>query len=225
VFDLITNVIEEDGAFYAYHTFSKIREQLLDNNQLIHYKGNTLKVNEALQRYGISQTEGEFLFRLANHYKPKTILAIGSSMGLAPLYLTRYNSSIQCITLESEPDIAHIATQLLSREVNMSFPILTGNYQETIRDSIVQFQQIDCIFMGKEMDVDDLNVIFLQCLPLFNDQTYCVMAGIRSSPEKFQRWKQLCQHPRVTVAVDLFDLGLLFFHSKLHKRVYQTILP
>jgi len=225
VYDLITSVIEENCTFYAYHQFSKIREQLLANDQLIRYKGKPVKVKKAFQRYGLSQKEGEFLFRLSNHFKPKTILSIGSSMGLAPLYLSQYDTTVQCITLESEPDFTHIATQLLSRQANVSLPIKTGSYQDTIRDSIVHFQQIDCIFIGKEIEVDDLNVIVLQCLPFFRDQTYGVIAGIRSSTGKYQCWKQCCQHPRVTVAIDLFDIGLLFFHSKLHKRVYQTILP
>ncbi|MDR2231711.1 MAG: hypothetical protein LBE56_01155 [Tannerella sp.] len=225
VFDLITDVIEEDSAFYAYHTFSMIREQLLEDDRIIHCKGRKLKVRKALQQYVISQPEGEFLFRLANYLKPESILAIGSSMGFAPLYLAKYNSNVQCITLENEADLAHIADQLLHKESNRSFPVITGSYRDTIHDSIAHFRQIDCLFLAKEIKDDDSNVIFQQCLPLLHDKSYVVMAGIRSTSAKFQRWKQLCQHPRVTVAIDLVDLGLLFFNPKLHKKVYKTVLP
>ena len=224
VFDLITNVIEDTCAYYSYHDIALIRKQLMQNNKFIHYCGKRLTVKKAVQRYGISKKEGELLFRLTNRYKPHSILAIGSSLGLTPLYLARYDSTVQCITLESEPDFAGIATYLLSKETNPSFQIRTGAYHDLISESLLQFTRIDCIFIDKNVNISTLDTFFNQCLPFIHDHTFCVLAGIRSSSEKYHFWKQICQHPAVTVAVDLLQMGFLFFQPKLHKRVYRTIL-
>jgi len=129
------------------------------------------------------------------------------------------------MTLESEPDLADTATRIWNNETNPSLSIRTGTYQATIPESIAQLQRIDCIFVGKDVEISDLNVIFSTCLPFIHDNTFWVLAGIRSSSEKYHYWQQLHQHPRITVAVDLFHLGLLFFQPRLHKRVYKTILP
>ena len=225
VFDLITNVIEDRCGYYSYHDIALIRKQLTQNNTFIHYKGKRLKVKQAVRRYGISLKEGEFLFRLTNYFKPRTILAIGSSLGLTPLYLTRYDSTVQCMTLESEPDFAEIAAHLLSKETNPSLQIRTGAYHESVPDSIQQFPRIDCIFTDKNVGISDLDGFFNQCLPSIHDHTFYVLAGIRSSSERYHYWQQISQHPKVTVAIDLFQMGLLFFQPKLHKRVYRTILP
>ena len=225
VFDLITNVIEDKSAYYAYHDISLIRKQLTQNNTFIHCKGKRITVKKAVQRDGISQKEGEFLFRLTNHYKPRSILAIGSSLGLTPLYLGKYDSTAHCITLESEPDFAEMATHLLSKETNPSLQIRTGAYHESVSDAISQLKQIDCIFADKNVRISDLDVFFNHCLSFIHDHTFCVLAGIRSSSEKYRYWKQLSQHPQITVAVDLFQMGLLFFQPKLHRRVYRTIIP
>jgi hypothetical protein len=225
VFDLITNVIEEMMIFYAYHDIAQIRLQLLQKDKPIHYRDKKLAVKKVLRQYGISKKEGEFLFRMANHYKPHSILSVGSSMGLAPLCLSRYNSTVQCVTLEEEQDLAEIATHFLNKEKNPSLLIKTGAYEVTIPESIVQLQQIDCIFFGKDVEANNIITIFQQYLPFIHDNTFCVLAGIRSSSEKQHCWKQCCQLPCVTVAVDLFDMGILFFQPKLHKRTYKTILP
>ena len=225
LFDLITQVIEEKSYFYSYQDISLIRHQLLQNDKFIHFRGKQITVKKALHRYGISKKEGEFLIRLTNYLKPRTILSIGSSLGLIPLYLTRYDSTVHCITLECESDFAKMASHFLSKEANPSLQIRTGAYLDTLPDSVVQLQHIDCIYISKDVTKNDLEEIFQQCIPFVSDKTFCVLAGIHSSSDKYQYWKQLYQHPRVTVAVDLFDIGILFFQPKLHKRVYNTILP
>ena len=224
VFDLMTNVIEDPCAYYSYDDISRIRRELSQNPTFICYKGKQITVKRAIRKYGISKREGEFLFRLANYYKPRTILSVGSSLGLTPLYLTRYDSDVQCVTLESEPHFAEMATHLLSKETNPSLQIRTGAYHKLVPESLVQFTLIDCIFADKNVEISELDAIFNQCLPFIHDHTFCVMAGIRSSSEKYHFWKQICQHPKVTVAIDMFQMGLLFFQPKLHKRVYRTII-
>ena len=47
-------------------------------------------------------------------------------------------------------------------------------------------------------------------------------------PEKGQKrrvkmrefWKEICSHPEVTVTIDLYSMGIVFFNKKLHKRDY-----
>ena len=224
VFDLITNVIEDQCAYYSCDDIALIRKKLKQKTGVVHYKGNRISVKQAVRRYGISRKEGDCLFRLTNHYKPRTIVAIGSSLGLIPLYLTRYDSTVSCITLESEPDFARIATHLLSKETNLSLQIRSGVYHKIIPGVLTRLKRIDCIFVDKNVELNDLDNIFNQCLPFFHADTFCVWAGIRSSSEKYHFWQQLCQHPQVTVAVDMFQMGLLFFQPKLHKRVYRTII-
>ena len=224
LFDLITNVIEEIYLFYALDDIASVRLQLLQNEQLIQYGDKRITVKKAVQRYGISQKECQFLFRLANHYKPHTMLSVGSSMGLAPLCLTRYDSSVHCITLEREQAVAEIASHFLCKEKNPTQPIKTGAYRTSIPESIGELQQIDCVFIGKDVGVYDWDTVFEQCEPAIRDTTFFLLAGIRSSTEKQYYWTQFRQHPSVTVAIDLYDLGILFFQPKLHKMYYKTIL-
>lgn len=224
VFELITRVIEETCEYYAYYDISLVRLQILQNERIIKYRKKRISVKKALRQYGLSAKEGNFLFRLTNYLKPRTILSVGSSMGLAPLYLSRYDSKVRCITLECEQDLAEITGQFLRKEKNPALEIKTGAYEKLLPDSIGKLQHIDCVFIGKDVSVCDWDTVFEQCLPFVSETSFFVLAGIRSSTEKQQYWMQFRQHVSITVAVDLFDIGLLFFHPKLRKRVYKTIL-
>jgi hypothetical protein len=225
VFDLITNVIEEKSFYYAYQDISLIRKQLAQNNKQILCKGKQTSVKKAIRQYGISQKEGEFLFRLTNHYKPRTTIAIGSSLGLTPLYLSRYDSTAECITLEGEPDFAEMATHLLKKEVNQAHQLKTGSVVELFQKLIPPQDGVDCFFADKNVEMSDLEAIFNWSVLAIYEKTFWVIAGIHSSPEKLDFWEEMCHHHMATVAVDLYQMGILFFDPKLTMRTYKTIIP
>ena len=224
VFDLITNVIGDTFAYYSYKDISLIRKKLLNKNKLVFCQGKQITVKKAIQQYGISTKEGEFLFRLTNRYKPRKIVAFGSSLGLIPLYLSRYDSTVQCVTMESEPDFAKTAQRLLKKETNQSHQIRTGSYRELASKITEKITSIDCIVFDKNIEISDIEAIFNHFQPYIHAKTFLVLADIRSSIEKKRFWKQMCRHPRVTVAVDLYHMGLLFVDPRLHKRVYKSII-
>ena len=224
VFDLITNVIGDTFAYYSFKDISLIRKKLIKKGKSVFCKGRQLTVKKAIRQYGTSTKEGEFLFRLTNRYKPRKIIAFGSSLGLTPLYLSRYDSTVQCVTFESEPDFAKTAARLLKKETNSSLQIRTGSYRELACKITEKFTSIDCIIFDKNIEISDIESIFNHFLPYIHAKTFWVLADIRSSIEKKRFWEQMCRHPRVTVAVDLYQMGLLFVDPKLRKRVYKSII-
>lgn len=222
VFDLITNVIEQRLPFYGYKDIDLIRLHLQLHDRQITQNGKQHSIQRYLKKQAISQKEGELLFRLTNHYKPHTILVVGSSLGLAPLYLTGYASPLQCITLESEADIAAIAQKSIERKTNPSIQIIQGDPSTTLQEALQQFKRIDCLYLCKELQVEKLDEIYRACLPFLHDKSMVIIRGIHSSSEKYTYWKQVCTSPKITVSVDVYKLGLIFFRPKLHKRMYKS---
>ena len=50
--------------------------------------------------------------------------------------------------------------------------------------------------------------------------TIFVFEGIKASRKMREFWKEVCAHPEVTVTIDLYSMGIVFFNKKLHKRDY-----
>ncbi|MDR2919578.1 MAG: SAM-dependent methyltransferase [Tannerella sp.] len=224
VFDLVTNVIEQPYPYYGYRDIDLIRLHLRLHDQAITWQDKQSSIKKYLRNQAISQKEGELLFRLANHYKPYDILTIGSSMGLAPLYLTGYSSHLHCISLESETDIATIARRNIEKKTNSPIRLIQADYLTALQETLQQFKRIDCLYLSKELTIKTINAAYHQCLPFIHDETLLIVSGIHSSSEKRNFWTQLCNDPKITVSVDLYKLGLIFFRPKLHKRMYKCCM-
>ena len=54
---------------------------------------------------------------------------------------------------------------------------------------------------------------FHACLPLAHENTLFVFDDIRWSKEMEQAWDEIKRHPQVTITVDLFFMGLVFFRQ------------
>jgi hypothetical protein len=224
VFDLITKVIEERHAYYFYEEIDSAYRQLSHDRRNIICEGRRTIVCKAFRRYGISLKESKLLFRLANGCKPRAILAVGSAMSLVPLCLTGYASASHCIALEKEHDFAEVAANLVGKKAISSIEIRLGEYEKQLALTLEKPETVDCLYIGREVDFRMQEKIFMQCIPFFGEQSICIVADIHASPQRKRLWKTLCCHPKVTVSVDLYTLGILFFHPHLNCRTYKSVI-
>ena len=63
---------------------------------------------------------------------------------------------------------------------------------------------------------------FEDCLPKVYDNTMMILNGIYKSDGMKQAWQQIKLNPKVTVTVDLFWIGLVFFRSGQVKEDFLT---
>lgn len=222
VFDLITHVIEQPLHYYHYKEMDLVRLHLQLNVQPIIYQGKPCAVQSYLRKYGVSRKEGELLFRLANHYKPHSILTMGSSMGLLPLYLTGYSSKACCITLEKNDEIALVAQEALKKRENRQIRIYPGLYEQSLPDALQELGEIDFLHISKALTTKELDALYHQCIPHMHDETIVMIGGIRDTSDKQKYWQQRCKDSQITTSVDLYRSGLIFFRPQLHKRMYKS---
>ncbi|MDR2121110.1 MAG: hypothetical protein LBP64_09615 [Tannerella sp.] len=223
-FDLITNVIEERCAYYFYEEIDSAWRHLSQNRAPIVCGDRRTTVRKAFRQNGISPKEGRLLFRLANRRRPRYILTVGTSMGLIPFCLTGYASAAHCLALEAERDLAATAAQLAGLHTRRSIEVRFGEYEKQLAPALEKPGRIDCLYLGKEVDARMQERIFAQCAPLFGEQSVCIVGGIRASRPRKCGWQALCRHPSVSVSVDLYSLGILFFHPQLSRRTYKSLI-
>jgi len=58
---------------------------------------------------------------------------------------------------------------------------------------------------------------FQQLLPTAGNDSVWIFLGIHQNTENEQFWKEVKQHERVTITIDTFDLGLVFFRKEQQK--------
>ncbi len=236
VFNLLTKCFYDKKSKPEYAVLRKYRNSLLANNNTIEvtdfgagskvFKSNARKIDSIAKTAGISRKRAELLFRITNYFQPdpseskeakQSILEIGTSLGLATSALSLGNLKAEITTLEGCPNTMSIAkNQLRLFELNNINPIATefNNYFKTNQSSAIKYQLI--YFDGNHSKRATLNYFEL-LLPTITNETIWIFDDIHWSPDMEEAWEIIKTHPKVTVTIDTFQWGLVFFRHEQPK--------
>ena len=207
VFNLITKVIEERCQYYSFYDIELIRKQLLFQNGEITYPDRQQKgkmrrrtIGRIVEREAIRPKHGALLFRLANYFK--------------------YASDLKCIALENVPEFASIARIAFSKAARNPVDLRVGGYKDLLPKALKDMEQLDFVFFNTLYEQQNNSWLFETCLKHVHGDTVFVFEGIKASRKMREFWQKVCSHPEVTVTIDLYSMGIVFFNKKLHKRDY-----
>jgi hypothetical protein len=209
-------VIEERRPYYCFEHLGRIVERLRRDRREILSGSQSMSVKRYLRRYCFSQKEYRLLFRLANKFQPKRIIVVGSDLGLTPLYLTAYSKSVSCKVYESSSAIASVARELLEEQSAGSIEIIT---EEDIAVGDRSDFEADMFVAGNMQRFTRAD--FERFVPHLGDKGVVIIKGINRDREHSEDWRLICEHPSVTVAIDLRRLGIVFFNPKLPRKTYK----
>lgn len=209
VFDLITNVLEERYGYYAYAELKTARLMLQD----------AAKMKNA----GLSQRECEWLFRLANRFKPSRIVTVGSGAGLIPLCLTSYVSGgVHGMALEQDAVIADMTRTLLHERATSPVEVRCEAYEIALPKALAEFGDPDCIVLDGATGA--LSALFRCCADYIREDTLLIIRGIDASPEANETWRTACAFPSATVSIDACTWGIVFFRPGLPRKTFRHVV-
>ena len=227
VFNLITKVIEEKASYYSLDDIELIRKQMLYREERVDYlsrgrkgKKSSRTIGQIVRQESIKPKHGALLFRLTNYFRPQNILQIGASMGLSTLYLSSYASGLKCCVLENEPEFAKISRIVYEKGARNPIDLRVGNYQELLPKILKEKESIDLFFFNSLYEQQQNHLLFEMCLSKVHNDTVFVFEGIKENKRIREFWRSVCENPKVTVTIDLYSMGIVFFNKKLHKRDY-----
>ncbi|MGO4818082.1 O-methyltransferase [Flavobacterium sp. W22_SRS_FP1] len=228
VFSLITKCFYDRKPKTAYSVLEDYRNSLLQNKKSISvsdfgagskvFKSNSREIAKIAKTAGISAKRAELLFRITHYFQPESILEIGTSLGLATSALSLGNPTAKIITLEGCPETTRIAhTQFRQFGLSNVNAVATEfkNYLINNQLSIVNYQLI--YFDGNHSKKATLDYFEL-LLPTITNETVWIFDDIHWSSNMEEAWEMIKKLPRVTVTIDTFQWGLVFFRNEQNKQ-------
>jgi predicted O-methyltransferase YrrM len=226
VFNLISKVIDERNPYYSFENIELVRlgfkfdETIIQYKDIISQKNKKTSIGNAIYKNTLSSKKGALLFRLANYFKAKNILQIGSGMGIPTLYLTSYSSNINCLVLESEESFSDVAKRVIKKGSNKDIEVMTGEYTATLQETLLKLKNIDIVYFDTHKDSDTSYKLFEQCLKYTKANSIFIINGIKANKNSRELWKKICDNDKVTVSIDIYSMGIVVFNPKLHKKNY-----
>lgn len=224
VFNLITKCFYDKEFKPQYQVLKQYRNSLLENNNTIEvtdfgvgskvFKSKIWQISKIAKTAGISPKSAELLFRITNYFQPETILEIGTSLGLATSALAMGNPKAKITTLEGCPNTANqFQIQFQKFNFNDIKLVITesDNYLNNLKPENLNFKLI--YFDGNHSKTATLEYFELLLPTIVNDSLW-IFDDIHWSPEMEVAWKIIKKHPKVTVTIDTFQWGLVFFRKE-----------
>ncbi|SNR50088.1 Methyltransferase domain-containing protein [Lutibacter agarilyticus] len=227
VFDLVTNCFYKKTAASKITTFKKFKKNLYNDLTVIHitdfgkgskvFKTNERKVADIAKIAGISNKKALLLIRIIEFFDFSSMLEIGTSVGLATSALSIANPSAQVTSIEGCKNTAKIADNLFNQYNLKNIQLIVGNFNVTL-PKVLKNQQFDFIYFdGNHQKEATLNY-FDTCLNTVHNNSVFIFDDIYWSTEMLEAWEFIKKHPKVTVTIDTYFWGIVFFRKEQNKQ-------
>ncbi len=233
VFDFILSVLNNRQGYAPPTEIEALRQKLLADATEIEIedlgagsrKGTTKKraINKIAATAVKPKKWSHFLYRLVAHYKPQTIIELGTSLGISTAYMSAANGAANIYTIEGSPAIQQVASQNFGQLGGTNIQSLIGNFDEVLPKVISDVSTIDLAYIDGNHRYAPTMAYFEQLLQKRNDYSIFIFDDIHWSTEMEQAWAEIKKHPSVTVSIDLFFMGLIFFRQELKVSQHYSI--
>ncbi len=223
VFDFITKVMNDHRHYYCYDDIENLRSEMrLDKTLLtIEDFGAGSIISQKKQRTiaAIVQSAlktkkfAQLMFRMVNFYQPKTIIELGTSLGITAAYLASAKQDAIVITMEGSESIAAIAKKNFKELGLNNIRTIKGNFNDTLPGVLTQIQTADFVFLDGNHRKEPTLKYFEQLLGKADEHSIFIFDDIHWSEEMETAWKIIQQQENVTLTLDLFFIGIVFFRK------------
>jgi predicted O-methyltransferase YrrM len=210
---------------------AKHREALNSDNETITvtdfgagsrvFSSNSRKVSAIAKHAGIGKKRQHLLYKLVRYLKPATILELGTSLGLSTMAMALGNPEAVVKTLEGCSNTAHKASSYFNAFKIHNVELKVSNFDAYLAENEVS---CDLIYMDGNHNGEKTLEYFDILKKQANNNTLIILDDIYWSPEMTAAWKKIISDEQVSVSIDTFQWGLVFFRKEQHKQHFKIRL-
>ena len=230
IFELYTKVIKADAQLPVFQEIETYRKERLDDHQNLEFsslgapssvKNSGKRKVSSIARHSLSSAKfSRFLFRLAQYWRPSNILELGTSLGINTLYLSAYDSACQIVTFEGCTASVAQAKKLFSKWKNKNIELISGNIDDTLGEYLLSQKAVDMVYLDANHRYEPTLRYFGELVKYCDANSVLVLDDIHWSAGMEKAWEKIKQHEKVTLTIDIFDAGLVFFRPFYTKQHY-----
>ncbi len=232
VYDFTTKSLYQKNKNFdqEFQILKKYKNELISNKKFIDitdfgagsrvFKSNHRSISAIAKNAGISLKRAKLLLKIVSYFKPKQILEIGTSLGIATASLYLGNPKTTIITLEGCPETSKVAKEQFRKFDFQSVKIQTGEFKNTLSNALKN-NSFDLIYFdGNHEEKSTINY-FLECLKYVQNDSIFIFDDIHWNEGMNRAWNFIKNHKKVTVSIDTFQWGIVFFRAEQRKEHFN----
>lgn len=162
---------------------------------------------------------GRLLARIVAFYQPKTVIELGTSLGVGASYLLIYlDKNSVFYTIEGDTGVANLAMGHFQQTCGDNVQLINSRFDEALPRVLKKLETVDLVFFDGNHTKEATVRYFEACLAKANNNTIFIFDDIHWSDEMEHAWGYIQKHPKTKVCIDLFQFGVVFFRKELSKQ-------
>jgi predicted O-methyltransferase YrrM len=166
----------------------------------------------------------ELFFRLTNDLEPEYGVELGTSLGMSSAYFGKACERMTWYTIEGSPEVHKVSKQTFSDLRLKHIRPISGNFNDKFPQVLNEIPKLDLLYVDgnhrKQATIDYFN----QALRKAHPGTVMIFDDLYWSDGMIEAWETIKAHPKVSLSIDLFFCGFLFFDEE-HKRDIKLRYP
>lgn len=231
VYKLADEVIYDYSPQNVYKDIENRRKKLLNDYRTIRVTdlgaGSQLNKNREKQINQIAKNAlksphlAQLIYRIAKNHQATELIELGTCLGITSAYLANAQPESKIITIEGCPATAAIAKENFAGLGLNNVELITGNFNTKLPKILKEKEKLDFVYIdGNHTKEATLNY-FNWCLPKVHEGSLLIFDDIYWSKGMKEAWEEIKSHPEVTITVDLFWIGLVYFRKGQAKEHFK----
>jgi predicted O-methyltransferase YrrM len=223
VYDFITHVLDTSKEYYSFEEIEFIRKKLLKVQKEVSYRdfgagskshsGIKRKIKDIARLSGVSPRDGKIIHNCVSHYGFKSILELGTSLGLGTAYLASGNRSAKVITMEGDPASAYIAKRNFDLLGLYNIELIEGEFNQNLDEALSHFDQLDVAYIDGNHQGQATIEYFKKIKLKLSGFSLMIFDDIYWSDDMLKAWNNIINDDTVWCSINIYSKGFVFFNK------------
>jgi len=229
VFDLIEKVLRNTSSPELGPKIEARRKVLISDVNSLHGldpgAGSSIEIKERrvkdIARISLSSPDQcRVLHHLVKYFKPKNYLEFGSCMGISAAYVASAGLE-RLISMEGNEGLFELSRETIS-QLGLDVDLRKGLFKDLLEPALKDLGQIDMAFIDGHHSADPTLKYFEHMKPYLHKGSVLIFDDIHWSEGMESAWAEIQKASEVTLTVDLYWCGLVFFQKGLSGQHFKV---
>ncbi len=228
-YQLCEEVFYNPLSFYDFIPLSTVRRGLLVNQNSLDiedygagsktFKSSKRKIRDIAAKGISTSKQSELLYKLMNFFHSSTSVELGTSLGLNTLYMARVNKNGQVITIEGSKALSDFASQLALKNKVHNIRFINARFEDAFPEVLQQIEKLDVLYVDGNHTYDATLTYFNLALAKKHKHSVFIFDDIYWSKGMTKAWEEIKKHPAVSLSIDTFYFGIVFFKEEFKEKL------
>lgn len=231
VFDIINTVLRKKIPPEVKQIIFKLRKEMQNSEEIVeindlgagsvYNSGSHRRLSDIASRSAVTNSYGKVLYNLARLNDGEDILELGTSLGLSTLFIALGAPDSEVVSIEGSEVLAGIAADNFARYNVQNIKLRTGEFTTNLQDLRRTGFKASMIFVDGDHRKEPLLRNFDLLKKIIKPGSVMIFDDINYSSEMNTAWHEIKKDSGVSVSIDIFQMGIVFFREGMVKQDFK----